>query len=244
MTYDFGLYPYGTFTVDGWDEVVAEKTGWAVNRATKVVSSAISEPPIQLPVVDWPECAKPYYITDESSCVKDDENPIQVIKQASASDPTMDYQLTFPVPPVFLNYISGREGVVSIRLKVRFQEAAVSVKGMHPPKFTFDIGQWLSGVIVGATALRGSGTTWVYTAIMTGLTRLVPSAHLSCYWNFDDIKIYNTKFICDVELEGTYFVAFFDASLVPTPSLDLEEDGSDDDSSADSSAVGSDLVMV
>lgn len=238
----FGLFPFGSFYVAYDHEILGETTGWSTNWAYEAVSSAAPQPLVQLPVVNHPEITVPRSIMEDTVWVKPDAKPTQVLHWFDEMQP-YDYELFVPLPGLFLKKIV-QPGDVVLRIKAKFQEINGSARVDPVPDVTIDVGQWLSNVVVAYASVALSGRQWVYRSVLLGAAKVVSSAKISCKWVFPRVQVFNTKFICDLELSGSYYRAFFDASLVPAPSLDLDGSGSDEDSCSDLSSVGSSLVMV
>lgn len=241
---NFAFYPWGYFYVAYDYEILKQDVGWGNPVGFRSVSSAAPMAPVSFPTVNHPELTVPNRIENVSAWMKSEVKPVQRIFWPGPPDPAhKTYEFSFPVPSGFLKNVKV-QGDLLLAVKVRFSEENGSAKTDPKPDVTIDVGQWLSRSVVAFASTALSGRSWVFRTLILGAAQVVPSATLRCKFDFPSIEIYNTKFDCNVDINGVYYRAFFDASLIPAPSLDLDGDGSDEDVASDLSSVGSDLVMV
>lgn len=211
---EFGCYPFGYFTVDYWGEILKDVTGWGVGNCLGAISSAVPTYPIQLPTVNHPELVTPRTVAIYDDDMKSDVKPIQTMEGFGPAATDLSYQINVPLPAKFLGLISS-DGSLSLRVEVRLSAQQGSFATDPSPTVEFDISEWVSSAVIASASLTRSANTWVYRTTMAGLVTAIKSAKARCVWHWTTMKTYNTRFSCDWRLEGTYYRAFFDASLVP-----------------------------
>lgn len=229
----WNMNPWASFTVDYWGQIVKKTSGWGGGYCYGMVSKAAPAQPIALPVVAYHERVIPRDFDEHADVVKGDDPEQQFIWPAKSSQPAV-YTVEVDIPQKLLALVGGGDNML-LRMRCKVHAEKGSLTTDPAPDVTIDLGAWVQTTTLNAVKIvRQPGSSVVWTALLSTLAQLTPSAKLAITWKWSDLTTYNAVFSVQLEIDGYTYGAFFDADLIPRLSEYLE-DASDASSSEESS---------